>query len=287
MENTMKKYFFLFLLFFITTFTHTQNINYSSAYFGPNANPVPQFTDATIPVKTTFQLSANYFFGYGDQTSNVNLITEIPLITNRVSFKVWCPIIEHHNVTEKVYQQRNMQNGKLHGKTILGDAYLQTRMLVCVEKKYLPNIILNTTLKTASSTTIDDRRYFDTPGYYFNVEIGKSLHLQNKIINEIRGVINSGFLCWETTNSRQNDAPLYGAKIILANQILTIENTLSGYRGWMNNGDAPLIYIAQICFKRFVVNYFAEYQYGIRDFPYHHLQVGVTVPLSLLTPKYD
>jgi hypothetical protein len=283
----MKIYIFLFLLFFVTTIARAQNINYSPAYFGPNANPVPQFTDATIPVKTTFQLSANYFFGYGDQTSNANLTTEIPFSTGRISFKAWCPIIEHYHVTEEVYRQRNMQNSKLYGKTSFGDIHLQTRILVCLEKKYLPNIILNTTLKTASSTTADDRRYFDTPGYYFNAEIGKSLHLPSKIINEIRGVINSGFLCWETTNSRQNDAPLYGAKMILANQFLTVENTLSGYHGWMNNGDAPLVYTAQICFKQSAVKYFAEYQYGIRDFPYHHFQVGITIPLSPLTPKYE
>ncbi|KAA6311169.1 hypothetical protein EZS27_037652, partial [termite gut metagenome] len=94
----MKKYFFLFFL--TTTIAHTQNINYSPAYFGPNANPVPPFTDATIPVKTTFQLSANYFFGYGDQTGNANLTTEIPFITGRVSFKACWPIIERHQVTE-------------------------------------------------------------------------------------------------------------------------------------------------------------------------------------------
>jgi hypothetical protein len=36
-----------------------QPVSYSPAYFGPNANPVPEFSDASIPEQTTLQLAGN------------------------------------------------------------------------------------------------------------------------------------------------------------------------------------------------------------------------------------
>ena len=184
-----------------------------------------------------------------------------------------------------MYDERQMEGGNLQGTTN-GDIYVQTRMLITQEKKYLPNIILNSTLKSASGSNFAQRRYFDTPGYYFDVEIGKSIHTKSRIVSEIRAVANLGFLCWETTNSTQNDAPMYGGKVILSNKLFDFENVLSGYYGWMNNGDAPLAYSSKLTFKQSKINFFAQYQYGINDFPYHHIRAGISFQLSKLTPKY-
>lgn len=184
-------------------------------------------------------------------------------------------------------------NGNLSGKSN-GDFYVQTRISLLKEKKYAPAIILNSTLKTASGTNFNERRYFDTPGYYFDVEFAKSIHTKGKFINELRAVGNLGFLCWETTGSRQNDAPMYGVKIIAGNQNWKLDNTLSGYWGWMHTsatygadyGDAPLVYAAKLTIMRSKMDYFAQYQYGINDFPYHQLRLGISFPIEKLTPKF-
>jgi hypothetical protein len=269
-----------------------QTVKYSSAWFGPNANPVPEFTDARIPSVTTVQLMGDYYFGYGDETQNGYFKIEIPLLPERVSFKIWTSVLEHYKVTETVSNIRLM-NGVTSGKAN-GDFYVQTRISLMKETKNIPAIILNTTLKTASGTNFKERRYFDTPGYYFDVEIGKSVFLKNEMMNELRFVGNLGFLCWETTNSTQNDAPMYGGKIIAGNQHWQWENTLSGYYGWMhtnpiygsNYGDAPLVLATKFSLKQKKIDYFAQYQYGIKDYPYHQLRVGVSIPIKKLTPKY-
>ena len=286
-QNEMKNKKVLFTGFFaiFCLFNNAQNINYSPAYFGPNANPVPEFTDASISTKTTVSLSGNYHFGFGDKTRNANLKLEIPLIPELVSLKIWSAFFENYRITQAIYNERQMEGGNLQG-TSNGDIYVQTRMLITKEKKHLPNIILNSTLKTASGTNFKQRRYFDTPGYYFDVEIGKSFHTKSKMICEIRTVVNLGFLCWETTNSVQNDAPMYGGKLILSNKLFDFENTLSGYYGWMNNGDTPLVYSSKLIFKCSNTNFFTQYQYGIKDFPYQHIQVGIVFSLSTLTPRY-
>jgi hypothetical protein len=108
-------------------------------------------------------------------------------------------------------------------------------------------------------------------------------------------VANVGFMCWETTNSRQNDAPMYGGKIIIGNDKWKFENTLSGYWGWMHTskainlpdyGDTPLVYATKLSLKAGKIDYFAQYQYGITDFPYHQIRLGISFPVEKLTPKF-
>ena len=271
---------------------NAQTVKYAPAWFGPNANPVPEFTDGRIPAKTTISLMGDYYFGYGDETKNGYFKIEIPLVAERVSFKIWSTVFEHYKVTPELSDYRQM-NGNLSGKSN-GDFYVQTRISLLKEKKYAPAIILNSTLKTASGTNFNERRYFDTPGYYFDVEFAKSVYTKWKFINELRAVGNLGFLCWETTGSRQNDAPMYGAKIIAGNQNWKLDNTLSGYWGWMHTsatygadyGDAPLVYAAKLTIMKSKIDYFAQYQYGINDFPYHQLRLGISFPIEKLTPKF-
>jgi len=285
-----KNYITILFLFTINSI-HSQTVKYAPAWFGPNANPVPEMTDARIPTKTTVSLMGDYYFGYGDKTTNGYVKMELPLLPERVSLKLWFTTLENYTVTPELSIKRGM-NGNLTGKPN-GDLYVQTRISLLKERKNAPVIILNSTLKTASGTMFDKRRYFDTPGYYFDVEFGKSFYTKSKFISEIRTIGNLGFLCWETTGSRQNDAPMYGAKLIVGNEKWKLDNTLSGYWGWMHTsshygsdyGDAPLVYAAKITFLAGYMDYFAQYQYGIKDFPYQQVRVGISFPIEKLTPK--
>lgn len=291
----MKNLFiYLILLTTVISNINAQTVKYSSAWFGPNANPVPEFTDGRIPQKTTISLMADYYYGYGDETKNGYFKIEIPLVSERVSFKIWSTVFEHYKVTPELSTHREM-NGNLSGKSN-GDFYVQTRISLLKEKKTAPAIILNSTLKTASGTNFNERRYFDTPGYYFDMEIAKSIYTKSKFINEIRAIGNLGFLCWETTGSSQNDAPMYGAKLIIGNKKWNLDNTISGYWGWIHTnkklsplgdyGDAPLVYSSKITIKSEYMDYFAQYQYGINDFPYHQIRLGISFPVEKLTPKF-
>ena len=287
----MKKTGFLFLLFISTQVTIGQ-VRYSTSWFGPNANPVPEFTDATIPAKTTISIMGDYYFGYGDRTENGYIKVDIPLIPERVSLKVWSAVLEHYQTTDQIMLERGATSTS--GSEV-GDIYVQTRIRLWKEQKNRPSIILNSTLKTASAKTFKTRRYFDTPGYYFDLEAGKSFYTKSKFISEIRSVTNVGFMCWETTNSRQDDAPMYGEKIIIGNDNWKFENTISGYSGWLHTskaiyipdyGDTPLVYATKFSIKSGKISYFAQYQYGITDFHYQQLRVGISFTVEKLTPKF-
>ncbi|HLP04319.1 MAG TPA: hypothetical protein VK152_02715 [Paludibacter sp.] len=290
----MKKITCIALIFCSIQIGYAQSVKYSTAWFGPNANPVPEFADARIPAKTTISLMGDYYFGFGDQTKNGYAKIEIPLLPQRISLKIWSSVLEHYKTTPEIMQSRG--SNAIEGKES-GDLYVQTRIRLLNEQNHFLSVILNSTLKTASAKTYKSRRYFDTPGYYFDLEAAKSFYTKSKVISEIRGVANLGFMCWETTGSLQDDAPMYGGKIILANQNWKLENTLSGYWGWIHTytplnpggdyGDMPVVYAAKFTFITHKIDYFAQYQYGLRDFPYHQIRAGISFQISKLTPKYS
>ena len=236
----------------------------------------------------------DYYFGFGDITRNGYLKFEMPLIPERVSLKIWSSILENYTTTPEIMQKRGAS--ALSGWEG-GDIYIQTRIRLLKEQKVLPDIILNSTLKTASAKTVSTRRYFDTPGYYFDLEAGKSFYTKSNWLSEIRAVANVGFLCWETTNSTQDDAPMYGGKLIVGNPGWKLENTLSGYWGWIHTyaplsptgdyGDTPLVYAAKFTLMTKKINYCVQYQEGITDFPYHQIRLGVSFEMKSLTPKWE
>ena len=83
-----------------------QEVHYSPAWFGPNANPVPQFADGTIPARTTLALGGNYYFGFGDLTGNLTFDVEVPLLPECVSLRVWLNTLEYYRVTPGVHAER-------------------------------------------------------------------------------------------------------------------------------------------------------------------------------------
>lgn len=218
---------------------------------------------------------------------------ELPLVPERVSFKIWTTFLERYSVTPELSAMRQMENGNLSGSAN-GDFYFQTRISLAKEKKYFPALIFNTMLKTSSGTGDEFKRYFDTMGYAFDLDIAKSYQTNARFVNQFRWVANVGFLCWETTNSTQNDAFMYGIKFIFGAPQWNIEQTLAGYTGWMANnvnygsdyGDAPITYALKFNLIPRKIKYFAQYQYGVRDFPYNQIRVGFSVPLPVLTPKF-
>jgi hypothetical protein len=266
-------------------------IHHTPNYFGPNANPVPEFTDATIPEFTQVSITGDYYFGYGDETiSNLTKI-EVPLIKERVSVKVWKTLIEHYSVSDEILLRRRMSKNK---GTATGDFYVQTRIKLLSEGKSKPAIILNATLKTASGSDYKNRRFFNTAGYYFDVEIGKSFTINNFFIDEMRLVSDLGFFSWDVQTPNMNvqdDTIMYGAKLILKHKNISWENTFSGYNGWIKRvedyGDRPMVFASKLNFStKNQTIWFLQFQHGIQYFPYDQLRIGVVFPLRKLTPKF-
>ena len=91
-------------------------VKYAPAWFGPNANPVPEFTDGRIPTQTMISWMGDYYYGFGDQTKNAYFKIEFPLLPERVSFKIWSTFFENYSVSQDVFDHspsRPHQEGPL------------------------------------------------------------------------------------------------------------------------------------------------------------------------------
>ena len=290
--SIMNKSILLIVLVSCCFYSINSQVKYSSAWFGPNANPVPEVTGAIIPHNTEFTFRSDYSFNQGDKTLSTSLKIEIPLIAEKVSIKLWSDFFEYYKVSEEIKFSRNMIDGS---GISTGDIYFQTRIKILSESKYKPAMIFNSTLKTASGSNFANRRFFDTPGYYFDLEFSKVFIIKSTIIDKIKFTGNTGFMCWETSGSQQNDAIMYALESSVFKKNLSLDIFLGGYDGWMykhpafgkDYGDSPFVFSLKLNYKSVDKTFYIKYLKGLNDFPYNQLSLGLTVPLKKLNPVFN
>jgi hypothetical protein len=251
-------------------------MTYTPANFGPNALPVPELSDGRIATKHTAELSADFFWGYGDQTQSFSTRLTYVFIPGRLAVTGWGVLAEHYRTTTAVRDQRASQVEDAEETFLMGDFYLSTQIGLLKEGSYNPDLMLDIILKTASSKTASNARYFDTPGYCFNLTAGKSLSSPESFVQEIRFAANIGFLCYQMNGHFQNDAPVYGGNVRLFSGNWFWENGFGGYNGWTADGDRPFVLRSKLNYRKNSVHYFVQYQHALRDYPFRRLQTGVS-----------
>jgi len=256
-----------------------QYMTYTSGFFGPNALPVPELYDGRIPLKNQAEVSTDVFWGYGDQTQSLSTRLVYAAIPGKLTLSGWGVLVEHYRTITAVRDLRASQVENPEETFLIGDFYLSALIGLFHEKRLQPDLNLEIVLKTSSSKTSSSARYFDTPGYYFNLTAGKSIHFKGSFLNELRFVGNFGFLCYQLNQEHQNDAPLFGGKMLLSAGKWTMEGGIHGYSGWLEQGDKPLVLRGKINFKAGPANVFVQYQQAFRDYPFRRLQTGVCFDL--------
>ena len=271
----------------------------SPYYFGPNAFAVPEMLDGRVQHDLRAELAVDHFFGSrGDHTTDVALKLNIPLWTDRANLSVWMPAMEWYRNSDKNIavsriqpaHQQDARKGHLSG-----DVYVSIDMQLMRQKetkKWRPDWALRAALRTASGGEFYHARYYDSPGYFFDTSVAKSFSLgRNRQWNHsLRGAVSTGFLCWQTGNGRQNDAVQYGVMAKWANRYFDLSETFAGYSGWEHNAsnggkqahDRPAILRTDLAFhvKRFDI--VAVYQYGLRDYPYQQVRLGLAYKWDVL-----
>ncbi len=268
----------------------------SPYYFGPNAFAVPDMLDGRVSGDLRVELAGDYFKGErGDKTWDAALKVNIPLWTRRANLTIWMPVQEWYkntdrNITACHIQPAHQQEAKKGH--LGGDVYLSVDMQLMTEKKYRPDWTLRAALRTASGGKYYLARYYDSPGYFFDTSLGKSLRLGHGEWNHsLRLAVSSGFLCWQTDNGRQNDAIQYGVMLKWENKYFTLAEAFGGYSGWEhtvgNNGenanDQPMTLKTNLSVHIKKWDIVAAYQYGIKDYPYQQIRLGAAYRLDILS----
>lgn len=295
----------------------------SPYYFGPNAFPVPDMLDGHTSSTLRIEGAGDYFIGYQkDWTANAFLRVCVPLFTNRVNLTVWLPVQEWYG-----YSNQRMQTCRVQDTTMVrghgaGDAYVSTDIQLWRESHYAPGITLRAAIKSASGGQFEQARFYDSPGYWFDLSLGKSFffgrqsYLPVEVIRDkenrtairadwnryysqapqgrevmLRFAASAGFLCWQTDNGRQNDAVMYGLQMLLRTAHFSLTETWQGYTGWESTanrtdlrptGDCPMVLKTRLAAHAKGFEPYVLYEWGIRDYPFHHLRLGMVYNFAIL-----
>ena len=244
------------------------------AYFGPNAFPIPDLLDGSTYDHLRLELAADGYFGFnGSRTVDLFARAHVPLFTRWANLSVWMP----------VYEWYAQEDGRGSGA---GDVYVSTEFHVLhgnwfktPQAQYIPQMVLRAGLKTASGGQFERKRHYDSPGYFFDLSIGELIPIGPV---SLRFAASAGFLCWQTDNGRQNDAVMYGLQATLRHEFVSLQATWGGYAGWEHYGDAPMSIKIRAAGHVKGFEPFVQYQYGIQDYPFHHLRVGLAYNIDIL-----
>lgn len=263
------------------------------AYFGPNALPVPDMLDGRTESCLRLELAGDGYFGFQkDKTADLFARVYIPLFTDRVNLTLWMPVVEWYSMTLERQRTCRLQDTVALSGHEAGDVYISTDIQLLKARKYAPDIVLRAAMKTASGGSFGKARQYDDPGYFFDLAIGKSLYFgrgktfpyadSEGAVVELRFAGSAGFLCWQTDNGRQNDAVMYGLQMLLKTKYVSWRTTWGGYIGWENDGDRPMSLKTSIAGHIRDFEPFVMYQYGIKDYPFHQLRVGLAYHINIL-----
>ena len=261
------------------------------AYFGPNAFPVPDMLDGRVQNHLRVEIAGDGYFGFqGDKTADAFARVYVPLFTDRVNLTIWMPVMEWYEMTPERQRVCRLQDSVAISGHGAGDAYFSTDIQILRDKKWAPDIALRAACKSASGGQYELARHYDCPGYFMDLSLGKSWYLGadngNRVSDnggvELRVAGSAGFLCWQTDNGRQNDAVMYGLQLLLKSQYVSLRTTWSGYVGWEDLGDRPMIIKGRLAGHAKGFEPYVEYQYGIKDYPFHMLRVGLAYHIDIL-----
>lgn len=257
----------------------TMKTKIAPAYFGPNAFQVPDMLDGKTSSRASITMAADYFSGTltrpgGDVTAGMSLKCVIPLFSPRANLVVWMPAFEYYHVNEEVNDIRRVScEGILKGWDS-GDVYISTDVQLFTQQLHGADAVIRAALKTASGNTYAKARYYDAPGYFFDVAIGRELTMYHN--SRVRIAASGGFLCWQTDVGRQNDAVMYGVQAAWNYRKLYMKATWNGYAGWEKDGDRPMVVKAQFSYKLRSMSIDAYYKMGLMDWPFRQLSLGAT-----------
>ncbi len=244
--------------------------------WGPNALPVIDMSSGETSEELSVEISGSYFRGFDNSNSfTTNLQLNIPLFSQWVNLEAWYSVMDFYSryETRETKHETNWHN-------VAGDIYVSTNIQVLhsdwLKRKYIPSAVTRIGIKTASGGDFGNRRFIDAPGYFLDLTVAEKIEFENSWVRSLSVAGSIGFYCWQTGRAEQNDAYMYGLRAEFESQYLRLMAEWGGYTGWQKNGDCPMRIKTKLNIPcPFGFEPYVAYQYGIRDYPYQEIRIGL------------
>jgi len=247
-------------------------------YMGPNALPVPELRSGLVGSEIRIQNGYSYFHNKMDPTHSMFTRVIVPIYKNKLAVEFSVVPLEFFNMDSALRWERHTHLLKGEG-IAFGDIYFGSNIQLIKDHKSLPDLVLRLMCKTASGGHLAEARYTDSPGYYVDLNFGKKIGnaKDGKLHARITGMF--GFMAWQTylPNNRQNDAFIFGGGLLLSSKSIEFHNNISGYFGYMNLGDQPIVFKSDLTLKGRNTDFKLGYIYGINDFDYQSINASIIV----------
>lgn len=249
-------------------------LTYSPRYFGPNAFPIPEVRSGISTSRFEVELRGQYHHYSGDKTKDLFARLLIPVVKGRAGIEASILIVEDYKLTPETRDERNAVETE-SPISYNGDIVINVFFQLLRSEKWV-DIMANMTLKTASGSRLCDARFTDAAAYWFDVNVGKTLFKNTSGTASLRMQGLIGFYCWMTNSlvHRQNDASLYGIGFTGTYRNFSLSTDLSGFYGYENNGDRPLIFRNNLRYeyKKNILSF--RYNHGMKDYLYKDFSLG-------------
>jgi hypothetical protein len=273
---------------------HTNYVSYfimSPAYFGPNALPVPELKNGLVSEQSYFQILGQQHVGKGDNTTNL-FGKFYASFFDKIGVEVFMVPLEYYKLSPATRDERMSRTLDAEGLTV-GDVYFGTTIQLLKDSERWSDMTVSMYCKTTSGGQINDLRYTDTPGYYFDLSFGKDFKSAPISLDQLRWYTSFGFYNWQTNMPRymQNDAVLLGAGLQMNKNTLQLDAQFTGYIGYIGgkdfvqvpssklkqeyDGDIPVVFRLNAMIKEEKLNWKLMYQAGLHDFTYQTLSLGI------------
>ncbi len=263
----------------------------SPAYFGPNALPVAELKTGKVLDKPFFELLGEGHLLQGDNTFDIYTRYYHPFLEGKIAVEFFIVPIEYYNLSPAIRDKRKVRNAEPKGFTG-GDLTFGTTIQLVKGKEQFPDVVFGMYCRTASGEKLEDARYTDTPGYFFDINFGKDINNIPEVFDNVRWFASIGFKAWQAglDNYLQNDALTAGLGFMIEHNKFEIQNHLAGYFGYLGmknypvvedstkpyyyDGDQPVVY--RLILTRQVNNTKIKfmYQLGLHDFEYNSFSFG-------------
>jgi len=250
-------------------------ITFSPGMMGSNALPIPEPLGVA---KRPLGLSMGTVFAYNPEDVSDALYFNLALspFSDRFQISFYGMPFEFFKTSHRIKTERKTFWRTYENNVANGDLQLNTYFRILEETFQRPQLDLRIHYRFPTSDNVGAARFTDTPGYFFDVGIEKTLinkRLKDKYLKKY--FVNLGFYAWQTNVDRQfqNDAVVFGAGVKWDQSTAGWSIYTNGFIGYQNNGDQPVLVGVGRHFNGVII----KAEQGIHDYPFFRIKLEKTV----------
>jgi hypothetical protein len=248
------------------------------AYQGPNSLPVPRIGNGSADSIFSVSATANAHFSKGDNTQNLALYINYPLVKNVITIDGWWVPYERYQTSDAVKEKRHLFFENYYEKEATGELIINTTIQLFNKLRSRHDFALRMGYRIPCGSAFGVARYTDGPGYYFDLSYGKPLGKSG-----LKWISMLGFYTWQIVSDRhrQDDAFLFGTGAEWNNRSFKLQAGVAGYIGYMeNSGDKPVVARLNMEKNWKRVGLLLNLQRGLHDFAYTSIETGLKYRLE-------